>query len=52
MGTPTDIDPKVLRPLLHAEIDKLRDGHLELAHRLLLEIEMQQVMDDLEDTLR
>ena len=45
----TNIDPKDLRPLLHAEIDKLRDEHLELAHRLLQEIELQQVMDDLDD---
>jgi hypothetical protein len=49
MSTLTDIDPKDLRPLLHAEIDKLRDEHLELAHRLLLEIELQQVMGDLDD---
>ncbi len=49
MSTLTDIDPKDLRPLLHAEIDKLRDEHLELAHRLLLEIELQQAMGDLDD---
>ena len=49
MSTQTDLDPKELRPLLHAEIDKLRDEHLELAHRLLLEIELQQAMDDLDE---
>ena len=49
MNALTDINPKDLRPLLHAEIDKLRDEHLELAHRLLQEIELQQVMDDLDD---
>lgn len=49
MSTPADLDPKELRPLLHAEIDKLRNEHLELAHRMLLEIELQQVMDDLDD---
>ena len=49
MNALTDIDPKDLRPLLHAEIDKLRDEHLQLAHRMLLEIELQQVMDDLDD---
>jgi hypothetical protein len=49
MNARPEIDPKVLRPLLHAEIDKLRDEDLGLAHRLLLEIEMQQVMDDLDD---
>ena len=46
--TTAPIDPKELRPLLHAELDKLRDEHLELAHRLLLEIELQQVVDDLD----
>ncbi|MEQ1851246.1 MAG: hypothetical protein ABMA01_06605 [Chthoniobacteraceae bacterium] len=30
MCTPTDIDPKDLRPLLHAEIDKLRDENVAL----------------------
>jgi hypothetical protein len=49
MNAHTEIDAKDLRPLLHAEIDKLRDKDLGLAHRLLLEIEMQQVMDDLDD---
>lgn len=49
MNAQTEIDPKVMRPLLHAEIDKLRDEDLGLAHRMLLEIEMQQVMDDLDD---
>ena len=49
MNAPTETNPQDLRPLLHAEIDKLRDEHLELAHRLLLEIELQQVMDDLDD---
>ena len=49
MNSHTEIDPKDLRPLLHAEIDKLRDKDLGLAHRLLLEIELHQVMDDLDD---
>ena len=49
MSTQTDLDPKELRPLLHAEIDKLRDEDLALAHRALLEIELGQVMDDLDD---
>ena len=42
-------DPKELRPLLHAEVEKLRDEHLGLAHRMLLEIELQQVTDELDD---
>ena len=49
MSTLADIDPKELRPLLHAEIDKLRDADLALAHRVLLEIELQQVVDELDD---
>ena len=49
MNAHTDPDPKELRPLLHAEIDKLRDEDLALAHRALLEIELQQATDDLDD---
>ena len=49
MSTLSDIDPKELRPLLHAEIDKLRDEHLGLAHRMLLEIELQQLTAELDD---
>jgi hypothetical protein len=48
MSTLADLDPKDLRPLLHAEIDKLRDADLALAHRLLLEIELQQVTGELD----
>ncbi len=50
MSPLADLDPKQLRPLLHAEIDKLRDENLALAHRVLLEIELQQVTDELDDT--
>jgi len=49
MNARTEIDPKDLRRLLPAEIDKLRDEDLGPVHRLLLETEMQQVMDDLDD---
>ncbi len=49
MNAHPEIDPENLRPLLHAEIDKLRDQDLGLAHRLLREIELQQVMDELDD---
>ena len=47
MSTQTDLDPKELRPLLHAEIDKLRDEDLALAHRALLEIELRRLADKL-----
>ena len=49
MNAHTDIAPKELRPLLHAGIDKLRDEDLALAHRALLETELQQVADELDD---
>ena len=42
MSTLATTDPKELRPLLHAEIDRLPDEQLGLAHRLLQEIELQQ----------
>jgi hypothetical protein len=49
MSPLTDLDPKELRPLLHAEIDKLRDEDLALAHRALLEIELKRVTDELDE---
>ena len=39
MTPSTGIESKNIRPLLHAEIDKLRDEHLELAHRLFLKFD-------------
>jgi len=41
--------PAELRPLLHANIDRLPDEQLELAHRVLLEIELEQLTADLDD---
>jgi hypothetical protein len=49
MSTLTDIDPKELRPLLHAEIDRLKDEDLAAAHRALLEIEMQRLLGEMDD---
>ena len=43
MSTLTDIDPKELRPLLHAEIDKLRDENVALPHRIALQLELEEV---------
>lgn len=43
MSTLTDIDPKELRPLLHAEIDKLRDENVALLHRVALQLELEEV---------
>lgn len=42
------LDPQKLRPLLHSEIDRLPDEHLEKAHRALLELEMKHLADDLD----
>ena len=49
MSPLTDIDPKDLRPLLHAEIDKLKDEDLAAAHRALLEIEMQRLLNEMDE---
>lgn len=40
-------DPKELRPLLHAEVEKLRDEDLVAARRALLEIEARRLADEL-----
>lgn len=45
----TSPDPGKLRPLLHAEVDRLSDEHLSLAHRALLEIELHQLTGELDD---
>jgi hypothetical protein len=45
----TSTDPGKLRPLLHAEVDRLSDEHLSLAHRALLEIELHQLTGELDD---
>ena len=47
MNAPTEMDPKELRPLLHAEIDKLKDEDLALVHRAMLEIELRRLVDKL-----
>ena len=44
---PLSADPKELRPLLHAELDRLPDAHLETAHRFLQEMEVQYVLESL-----
>ncbi|MDI1314951.1 hypothetical protein [Prosthecobacter sp.] len=44
---PQPTDPKELRPLLHAELDRLPDEHLETAHRFLLEMEVQHALESL-----
>ena len=45
----TAIDPKDLRPLLHAEIDKLRDEDVALLHRVALQLELDEVSARLDE---
>jgi hypothetical protein len=40
-------DPKELRPLLHAEVDRLRDEHLLVLHRVALDLELEEVTERL-----
>jgi hypothetical protein len=40
-------NPAELRPLLHAEIDRLPDDALAAAHKALLQIETRQLADEL-----
>jgi hypothetical protein len=47
LTAPQPTDPKELRPLLHAELDRLPDEHLETAHRFLLEMEIQHTLESL-----
>ena len=49
MSTPafTPVDPKKLRPLLHAEVDKLRDENLLVLHRVALALELDEVTERL-----
>ena len=48
MSTLADLDPKELRPLLHAEIDRLRDEYVALLHRVALQLELEEVSDRLD----
>ena len=51
MSTLTEIDPKELRPLLHAEIDRLRDDNLALLHRVALQLELEEVSARLDESM-
>ena len=48
MSTLTELDPKQLRPLLHAEIDRLRDEDVALLHRVALQLELEEVSSRLD----
>lgn len=47
LNAPLPTDPKELRPLLHAEVDRLCDEDLNAARKALLEIELQRVTEEL-----
>lgn len=47
--TPLQASAESLRPLLHEEIDRLADSDLEIAHRLLRELEARTLFDALRD---
>jgi len=47
LNQPISNDPKELRPLLHAEVDRLCDEDLMAARKALLEIELQRVTEEL-----
>ena len=40
LTAPLPTDPKELRPLLHTQVDRIPDGYLSLAGRLLLQAEI------------
>lgn len=41
------LDPKELRALVHAELDQVPDQCLEVARKLLLELRLQELVDEL-----
>ncbi len=45
--TAATVDPEKLRPLLHAEVDKLRNDSLLVLHRVAMELELDEVSDRL-----
>ncbi len=46
--TTTPTDPEQLRPLIHADVDRLPSTYLAAVHRLLLELELDEVSDRLD----
>ena len=42
-------DAKELRPLLHAEVDRLHDENLLVLHRVALELELDEVTERLNE---
>ncbi len=42
-------DPSELRPLLHAEIDRMGGANLALLHRIALQLELDEVSERLDE---
>ena len=51
--TPTNqvIDSRSLRITIHAELDKLSDHSLERARKLILELQLHEVVDELDQQM-
>jgi hypothetical protein len=49
MSTLTEISPADLRPMLHAEIDRLCDEDVALLHRVALQLELEEVSARLDE---
>jgi hypothetical protein len=50
-----NVEPEKLRPELHQKIDQMDGEHLELLHRIVLKLELEQLAEDLDqkfDTAR
>ena len=43
----TNMEPEKLRPELHQRIDRMDSEQLELLHRIVLKLELEQVADEL-----
>lgn len=45
-STVQNIKPEDLRPLVHVELDKLPDHCLEAARKLLMELQLRELVDE------
>jgi hypothetical protein len=43
----TSVEPEKLRPELHQRIDAMKPEQLELLHRVMLKLELEQVVEQL-----
>ena len=45
----TDVEPEKLKPVLHCKIEQMRPDQLTLLHRLLLQLEAEELADRLSE---